>query len=48
MKNVTMLAVAAIPSAATAAHADSLPMERGYYVGATPLSAGVERHNNTL
>jgi hypothetical protein len=32
MKNVTMLAVAAILSAATAAGADSLPMERGYYV----------------
>jgi hypothetical protein len=32
MRNVTMLAAAAILSAATAAGADSLPIERGYYV----------------
>jgi hypothetical protein len=32
MRNVTMLAMAATMSAATAAGADSLPMERGYYV----------------
>jgi hypothetical protein len=32
MRNVTMLAAAAILGAATAAGADSLPIERGYYV----------------
>ena len=32
MRNVTILAVAAILGAATAAAADSLPIERGYYV----------------
>ena len=32
MRNVTMLAAVAIVSAATAAGADSLPIERGYYV----------------
>jgi hypothetical protein len=32
MRNVTILAAAAILSAATAVRADSLPIERGYYV----------------
>jgi hypothetical protein len=32
MRNVTMLATAAVVSTATAARADSLPIERGYYV----------------